>query len=272
MRLVDMTHLVWDTNPTKTLGTGGTYLKSIDSTYNPLRYYKMPMYDNYLKQCVGYETIFEVITYRLCQLLGIESLKYDLLYASICIDTVELFAYITESVDFKKPGESKLTLESYYYLKRRDSLETAYDFCNRVGFGNYIDTMLLVDFLICNRDRHGANIEVLTSGDSYRLAPLFDNGLSFVAPFGNNLEAICNFNPLLDTPCNNFIGSRSLFTNLELISDYSIPTLPDNWKIYLSSDIEESLPKDVWLKVFEIIERRYEYVCSKKVFNKRCGL
>lgn len=40
--------------------------------------------------------------------------------------------------------------------------------------------MFLLDYIICNRDRHGANIEVLQKGDTYRLAPLFDNGLSFM--------------------------------------------------------------------------------------------
>lgn len=40
--------------------------------------------------------------------------------------------------------------------------------------------MFLFDYLICNRDRHGANIEVLQKGENYRLAPIFDNGLSFL--------------------------------------------------------------------------------------------
>lgn len=42
--------------------------------------------------------------------------------------------------------------------------------------------MLAVDFLILNRDRHGANIEVLRNARArtLRIAPLFDHGLSLL--------------------------------------------------------------------------------------------
>ncbi len=48
--------------------------------------------------------------------------------------------------------------------------------------GDYIYIMLVVDFVILNRDRHGANIEVLRNSrdKTLRLAPLFDHGLSLL--------------------------------------------------------------------------------------------
>ena len=88
------------------------------------------------------------------------------------------------------------------------------------GWQKYIDTMLAVDYLILNRDRHGANIEVLRNGRKHtiRIAPLFDHGLSFLCSCHNGKE-IEEFNILEDKPCNNFIGSRSTFENLNLITD-----------------------------------------------------
>ena len=42
--------------------------------------------------------------------------------------------------------------------------------------------MIAVDYIILNRDRHGANIEVLRNSraHSLRIAPLFDHGLSLM--------------------------------------------------------------------------------------------
>ena len=63
--------------------------------------------------------------------------------------------------------------------------------CRAHGWEGQIKQMMLVDYLIANRDRHGSNIEVILSPDgSARLAPIFDNGLSFVAPFAGQRDAI----------------------------------------------------------------------------------
>lgn len=43
----------------------------------------------------------------------------------------------------------------------------------------FINKMLVVDYITINRDRHGANIEILKYKDKEVFAPLFDNGLTF---------------------------------------------------------------------------------------------
>ena len=67
----------------------------------------------------------------------------------------------------------------FYQLERNDG-ESPLEFCVRQGWGESIYQMLVVDYLILNRDRHGANIEVLrdTKRKTLRLAPIFDHGLS----------------------------------------------------------------------------------------------
>ena len=60
--------------------------------------------------------------------------------------------------------------------------ETPLEFCIRMGWEKTIYEMLVTDHLILNRDRHGANIEVLRDRKkrTVRLAPLFDHGLSLL--------------------------------------------------------------------------------------------
>ena len=98
--------------------------------------------------------------------------------------------------------------------------ESHYEFCVNNEWKTYIDTMIAIDYLILNRDRHGANIEVLRNGRKHtiRVAPLFDHGLSFVCSCYND-EEIEKFDITADKPCQNFIGSRSTWDNLNLIEE-----------------------------------------------------
>ena len=69
--------------------------------------------------------------------------------------------------------------------------ESALDFCVRMGWEDYIYQMLIVDYLILNRDRHGANIEVLRNSrkKTIRPAPLFDHGLSLLCSCSDDAAA-----------------------------------------------------------------------------------
>ena len=57
--------------------------------------------------------------------------------------------------------------------------------------------MIAVDYIILNRDRNGANIEVLRNARTHtlRIAPLFDHGLSLLYSCMSDEEA-ANFNGL----------------------------------------------------------------------------
>ena len=83
--------------------------------------------------------------------------------------------------------------------------------------------MLVVDYLILNRDRHGANIEVLRNSRAHtiRLAPLFDHGLSLLCSCSSDEEAT-KFDIMGDKQCNNFLGSRSTYENLSLLTKNSV--------------------------------------------------
>ena len=125
--------------------------------------------------------------------------------------------YLCASEDFKKRGESKIALDDYYRTNA-EKAESHYNFCVRKGWQEYVDQMIAVDYLILNRDRHGANIEILRNARAHtlRIAPLFDHGLSLLYSCMSD-EAAGKFNPMEDKRCQNFIGSYSCYENLKYL-------------------------------------------------------
>ena len=176
----DLRYLKWS-HVRSSSGTAGTFLKSQSTVSGEKIYYKLSGYDSE-RGIIGHECVNEIIVDRLLSILGVEHLQYELIHADVEIDGKEYDTWLCASKDFKKPGESKAALDNYYQINKEEG-ESRYDFCVKNGWQSYIDTMLAVDFLILNRDRHGANIEVLRDGRkrSLRIAPLFDHGLSFCA-------------------------------------------------------------------------------------------
>ena len=257
--LQDLRHLKWDRNRFSS-GTAGSYLKSYEVRDGRKIYYKLSNFDS-LNGVIGHECINELIVDRLLSVLGIDHLHYQLIHALIEIEGKEYETYLCASEDFKENGDSKLTFEDYYLIMKQDG-ESILDFAQRIGLISFISEMLLVDFLIINRDRHGANIEILKNDkDKYRPAPLFDHGLSFVFSCDTS-EKLKSFDPLGDVPVQCFVGSHSTFENLNLINPENRPrvrTLKEEDKDFIFSDLEDILDKSYLDKISDIIYKRWEY-------------
>ena len=202
----DLTYLNWS-HARNSSGTAGTFLKSQSISDGKKIYYKLSNFDSE-KGIIGHECVNEIIVDRMLTLLGVEHLAYQLIHANIEIDGKIFETWVCASEDFKERGETKAALDNYYQINAGAGI-SHYDFCRENGWQQYIDTMLAVDFLILNRDRHGANIEVLRNArkHSIRIAPLFDHGLSLLCSCYSE-EQIKKFNVMEDKPCQNFIGSR----------------------------------------------------------------
>lgn len=127
--------------------------------------------------------------------------EYELIHADIEVEGVVYNTYLCASEDFKKRGESKIALDDYYRTNA-EKAESHYDFCVRKGWQEYVDQMIAVDYLILNRDRHGANIEILRNARArtLRMAPLFDHGLSLLYSCMSD-EAAGKFNLMEDKRC-----------------------------------------------------------------------
>lgn len=262
----DLTYLKWS-HTRQSSGTAGTFLKSQSTISGKKTYYKLSNYDSE-KGIIGHECVNEIIVDRLLSILGVEHLEYQLIHADIEIDDKIYDTYICASGDFKKRGETKTSLDNYYQINKSGS-ESHYDFCRKNGWQKYIDTMLAVDYLILNRDRHGANIEVLRDARKHtlRIAPLFDHGLSLLCSCYSE-EEIEVFDCLAEKPCNNFIGSRSPLENLELVThkaDIFSTSLKESDKGILFEDLQGILSQRHLDKIWDMIWSRwcnYEDLCN----------
>lgn len=264
----DLTWLIWSKSR-NSYGITGSFLKSYSDLGNKKIYYKLSNYDPYLG-IIGHECVNEIIVDRLLDILNIEHLSYQLIHADILIDDKIIDTYLCKSEDFKKPNESKLALDAYYQVERINN-ESPLQFCLRNNFSNYIYQMLVVDYLILNRDRHGANIEVLRNNktNSIRLAPLFDHGLSLLFQCHDE-KSLQNIDVLEDKPVQCFVGSHSAYENLKLIPTNKYPKinrLKDTDRDLLFEDLENVISQTHQDKIWEMITERwkiYEDICDKR--------
>lgn len=264
----DLRHLEWD-DVKLSPGTPGCFLKAYEELDGERYYYKMSNYDSY-RGVYGHECVNELVASRLLDVLGAEHLRYQLIHAEICIGGRTVDTYITKSANFRKGNERKQPFDVYYDLHRKMD-ESPLDFAIRMGWEAYGYQMMAVDYLICNRDRHGGNIEILVCKDGQaRPAPLFDHGVSLLFSCYGDLESIRKFDVLQDRPVQSFIGSRSLEFNLRL--------LPKDRKIFAGSlhrddrericgGLDQVLPWEHLDKIWEMIWKRWEryvQVCNQK--------
>ena len=263
--LQDMTHLSW-AKTRNSSGTAGSFLKAYEDGVDGKTYFKLSNYDAW-KGIIGHECVNEIIVDRLLSILGISHLPYQLIHAKILIDQKEYETWLCASKDFKQRGESKIALDAYYQAESLPN-ESPMDFCIRNGWESTVYEMLVVDYLILNRDRHGANMEVLRNQrkKTIRLAPLFDHGLSLLSRC-ESTEAMLREDVMADKPVQCFVGSRSSWENLQLIPrDRRPPLHPlvENDRAILLEGLSEALDQQ-WLdRIWEMIWKRwqaYEDLC-----------
>lgn len=264
MKIVDLTHLKWGT--THNGGTSyGCYYKAIQIENGIKYYYKCSNFYSG-QNCFGDESIYEVICSRLFQLLGFDCVKYTVCYAKVKIDDMVFNTYVCKSKNYFVGYDSRATLEDLQkILGLRNSVETI----NKLCIQREIEKLLVADFLVLQRDRHGKNIEILIKDNKYYLAPLFDNGLGLLAPYPvalTNLDKIKQFDVLHDYPVNNCIGTRSLYDNLNLLSSpVLVNRLKREDKKKLFYGLNSLLPKEYIDKIWELITYRYMFLRKRGV-------
>ena len=265
--LQDMTHLSW-AKTRNSSGTAGSFLKAYEDGVDGKTYFKLSNYDAW-KGIIGHECVNEIIVDRLLSILGISHLPYQLIHAKILIDQKEYETWLCASKDFKQRGESKIALDAYYQAESLPN-ESPMDFCIRCGWESTVYEMLVVDYLILNRDRPGANMAVLRNQrkKTIRLAPLFDHGLSLLSRC-ESTEAMLREDVMADKPVQCFVGSRSSWENLQLIPrDRRLPLHPlvENDRAILLEGLSEALDQQ-WLdRIWEMIWKRwqaYEDLCNQ---------
>ena len=261
----DYTYLQW-AKARSSSGTAGSFLKATEIKNGKKIYYKLSNFDS-VKGIVGHESINEIIVSRLLDVFGVKHLSYELVYGDVKIDTKVCTTYFCKSESFRDKGDRKITFEDYYQIEKNDD-ETLMEFVKRCGWEKEFSQMLLVDFLILNRDRHGANIEVIMDKKgTVRLAPLFDQGISLLFNCYNDNE-IEAFDILEDKVVQSFVGSNSTKENLKLICNEfanSVANLKKENRDYIFAGLDRILSKKHMDKIWEMMWKRWLYYES--MFN-----
>ena len=264
----DMTYLSWS-KIRNSSGTAGSFLKAYSTLGGKKIYYKLSNFDK-IKGIIGHECVNEIIVDRLLDILGIPHLHYQLIHADVTIDGKSHEVYLCASEDFKQRGDSKLALDTYWEAEHAE-IESVLDFCIRNGWVEYLYQMFVVDFLILNRDRHGANIEVLRNRHkkTIHLAPLFDHGLSLLFSCMDD-TSVAQHDVMADKRVNNYIGSGSTLENLKLIPKDKTPmlnALKETDKAVLMHDLDDIISPTLKDKIWEMIWKRwcvYEDFCNSR--------
>ena len=253
----DLRHLVWSETG-QTSACGGTFLKARTGVGAAATYYKLSCYDSY-RGVYGHECVNEVVASRLMERLGVPHVRYSLVHARIVVDDVEHITWLARSKSFRKTGESKMAFDTFFDLMHEKG-ESQLEFCERYGWLADVQRMMLVDYLIANRDRHGANIEVLRSREGdLQLAPLFDNGVSLVFSCYGDERCARSFDPLHDVRANNFIGTKSLEENLRFVpADIATGVLGESDRDRLLAGLDKALPKAHLDAIWNIIWLRWQ--------------
>jgi len=235
----------------------GVHLKATERIDDAVYYLKLSNYDSY-RGIFGHESVNELIACRLGKLLGFNVPDGFLKKALVKVEGAEYETYVFAAKSYKST-DSRIAFEDYYKSYRLTAKESPLDFSKRYGWAAEIYMMFVFDYLIINRDRHGANLEILKNSKK-ELSPLFDNGLSFLCSYTDSV-GVSDFDALLDRPVNNFIGERSLERNLSYI-DFALHfnRLEDNHKTLLFNGLDDILDQVYYDKIWEILTLRWERV------------
>lgn len=133
----------------------------------------------------------EYSAYMLGKLLGFPVIEYKkgkYVYNSVTYNGCECKS-------FKQPKEESVTLYTVLEFVAIPANLSALDYFNitinaieeytsgkitKQHASKYLKNMVLFDYLICNSDRHLSNIEILHKEGTWRFAPYFDNGQTFL--------------------------------------------------------------------------------------------
>lgn len=205
MQIYDLRNIKW-TNQ-KGSNTNGILLKTqIKDKYLKLGSFSGEFFYNR-------EPLFEVLSSRVGQQLNLNVLKYDLILVKININGNQLVTEASISTEYKN-NEKAIPIEEFINPKE-DWIAKLKTFC----LLNDFKKMVIFDFIICNMDRHGKNIEVLLNNKGkYRLAPAFDNSFTVLTYRYNQMlnKDFENYRYNEDTEVNNYLGNKTLEANLKL--------------------------------------------------------
>lgn len=242
---VDLRHLAWNFKTEHS--TAGAAPKAKYGNF----YYKLSSY-NRDAGFYGDEAITECVVSDVLDTMNVSHVSYSLVMGDVLYRGVEYRTPVCISESFNPWDVPTVSIERYLESHCLDMKPL--EACIRLGWARYVHTMFLVDFLIINRDRHGANIEVLGGNP----VPLFDHGAALTA-----LQDHRVWNHWSGDRVNNYVGSYSLKENLHRIPQGEWPEVgaPD---LRVVERFSNFWPEDKITFVKQMLSERWEYIEQRK--------
>ena len=236
--LQDLRYLTWD-EASQPSGLGGPKPKAREGTGPNAVYYKLPAYNENAGSC-GWDTANQLLCTRLARELGFATADCHLVHALVHIDGRELETWVLRSKSYREPGERAISLKDFFEMRCLPG-EGLLAFCRRMGWGQQLGRMALLDYLSANRGRDSASLELLCSAEgAYRLAPLTGGSFSLTSAFPRRLWRL---DPLADLPASSYPGGSSLFECMALASEgLDVTPLTPASKRRLTKGLEEVTP------------------------------
>lgn len=154
--------------------------------------------------------------------------------------------YPKQSDEFKEEKYIDLYMDRIYNkLPLRDKPTVFEAIAERYGvtnYGEHLRKMVTLDYIICNVDRHLNNFGLMTNGEVYEPAPIFDNGRSF----GVSLEKGFDFNKAPALP----FGSTQK-RNLQAVDSYEFQLDPQKLISLCDKHIPDTVCKTYTYQMFE---------------------
>lgn len=218
----------------------------------------------------GYEPYSEFYACQVAEKMGLDAVQYGLEnWKGILASTCKLFTDIDTS--YVAVGRVRTSGGLNACIKLYDSLGNE--------FGNAIRSMLVLDAVIYNEDRHFGNFGLLRdnhSGEFIKPAPLFDHGLSLFSEGGpEDFSSAGNLAAYAETRTNPYwvsytdickeVMGREQKEQLRKLINFSFRRHPSvNLDENRLRVIEEQLNK----RIVELLEIPTVYINSKKSVNK----
>ena len=204
----------------------------------------------------------EVIASKIGEVLDLDCIKYHL---------VEIDGYpYSECEDFVNKDEDLIPADQIRKTLKKNNSESNYfhllrcaETLNIKGFKEYLDRLLVFDFIIANEDRHFNNFGVIrnaTTLDFISPSPIFDSGASF--GFNKIKDDIHAFDIIETKPFNsNILEQIKLVSSFSWLDINKLNFIKDNiydWFIeyrskYLDEDRIDSIAKAVKKRIDYLI-------------------
>lgn len=239
------------------IGTSGAFIKKYYINNGKRYYAKTSRFDTYTGFS-GFEVYYEVIASRLAKKLGVSCVPQTFETIVLSYRGIEYITDVCISESYRKETESKVTFEDLY--EHSTSNMDVVQFAKYYMGNEFFQKLIMFDFIIFNRDRHGANMEFYKYKGKIIPAPLFDNGLSFFFSCPSDIE-IYRTDVMEDRVVNNYIGYKSLYDNLKFLDGtVRLNPLTKYDKSSLFRGLTTKISKCHRDKIWEQIVMRYKYV------------